>query len=298
MGPWRIDRRGFGVVVLLTSLLLSVVMPFLIHPGLPGAADRAPLPEPPAVGSCLRTGLQIVPCSVSHDAEVAYTWPAGQNPSERRSDGSRPDACRDRVAEYVGADGWSATPVGWQWYPSWMVYGSKLTAAPSAEGISGLRWHACLVGPTQIERFTGSVQGTAAAGSIRPAPFGICSNRDDYAGNVVSCAQPHTFELIGYMPVTAELVAAHPHGLPASEVAQAGTACLQMVKTMTGSADLTFGGRLAIVAQNVWPNWVQTALGNGRTADLGLPQCLVEVVGNARLVGTVAGLGERPLPLQ
>ncbi len=302
MGPWRIDRRGCGVVVLITALLLAVMMPLVINPGLLGAADRAPLPPPPPVGSCVRTGMVVVPCSTAHDAEVAYTWTAGRNPSERLADGSRPDACRAKVAVYVGASASippaSAGPDGWQWYPVWMAYASKLVAAPRAEGIDGLRWHACLVGPTQIERFTGVVRGTAALGSTRPAPFGICSDPAGYPGNVVSCSRPHTRELIGFMAVTEEMLNQSSPSGPPLDTEQAQQACLEMAGAVTGVADPTYGGRLTIGAQNVWPNWIQTSLGNGKMADLGLPQCYLDSTGDTLLVGTVAGLGAQALPLQ
>jgi hypothetical protein len=287
-GAWVL---GLTVVAMLFSLAF-------IGPRSSGAAARAPVPEPPPVGACVRLpDVTVVPCSAVHDAEVTGAWSAGMGQPLR---GDPYIACNSTTDQYLGAATaspvvntlrWTSPGLGWETVLAW--------GPGQGDRIPGFQWQVCLVQPSigsQIVTagWTGSLPADAAA-DLRPIGLRWCYVRAGGPMTVGRCDQPHVGELLATTDVQLPLGAPTDAPLPASVLA----GCRAQVTQRTGLADPTVGGRLAV-------QLTQRELGVGsvtgptgsttfQNVEIG---CALEAVGAHQLTGSVQGLDGAAVPLQ
>jgi len=282
------NRRVSGLVLLLLAVTAVVIVRAVQHPGVAGRPVAAPLPGPPAVGSCLllQDGVpRPVDCADPHDLEVI----AGVE-----ADATSPTVaqCRARAADYLApilVDDWQV-PV---------AVDVAVVSAPTGERVGSRGWQACTVRPSTHDRFTGSLRGMTLA-TYRTDLFGTCFDRS--TGPDLPCDGPHDAERLG----TADLVETDPafinakpyYGinytavtLPDSVLADLTRRCRSLAVALTGAADPTYGGQLEIRAD------IRSVLTTERrdTVEIVLG-CLAVAPAGRPLTGSVVGLGSRPLP--
>jgi hypothetical protein len=281
-----VRRRWSGLVLLVLAIAAMVVLPRAIGRPVAGSPRIGPIPGPPIQGACLPpfvTQAELddlstpatVPCDRPHGAEitlviqldtVAYpepAWPtSGTDPIL-----SQPiDTCQAQNALYVGVTGVS---------PDQRVlprYRSKVTVPDQIQWLAGQRWYACSVLPDVP--LPVSYTGTAhlAFYGVPPAPFATCADGPHQAA--VPCNHPHAAEQLtaGYQGPTQSWPPLPPN---------TADSCRQLAKTIIGTEDPEFGGRIEIIG------WFD---GSGLS-------CWLQAAGGRRLVGTLIGHGTGPLPL-
>lgn len=322
-------RRALGLVALSLAFAILLGAPALLSDGITGHPMAAPLPMPPAVGSCVtlpadpnfsgagEQGFQVVACDQPHDAEVSMTWPAGTPPqSQVGGTGQLPGefilpfnaefpvlsdmgsgtvssphfVCADWNLSFIGPP---APLAGSSWWTVWPTFASGMITAPAVDRAGVLGWSACIVEPATVPtRYAGTIRSAPTMpDQHRPEQYFSCLSRSQYGRTELiysSCAQPHRVEPIALQS-----------GLePAAPADRALVGCLEVVQRLTGAADPSYGGRLAVKVENVGLRTLtleqMTELPAGATA---AGACVVELVGSGSLVGSVIGLGDRPLPV-
>lgn len=316
LGTGRVDRpapRGVGALVLLTAVVLVLATSALLNPGLAGQPAAAPLPAPPAVGSCLvltPDRADAVPCDQEHHAEVVRTWPAGTLPPGVATfaaiaaypfgGGGRVGTadCEDEQQAWVqGAD----VPGSQFWVVSSPVVDSQLLAAPPAQRTASQGWVACIVVAPDRQLLTGSLR----AGTPTPpvSRLGSCVQEATNAWGPVTltCDQPHRTEILASFRI-GSVFDDQGHYIGFANDATLSASCTALVAAVARTDDPTFGGRLEVRAESLFPAsiWEVDATdpaGMPVHTYIPLPQCAVELVGDGTLSGTVVGLGDGPLPL-
>lgn len=284
------DRRLSGMVVLLLAVCAAVVVPQILRPGLAGHASAAPLPAPPAIGTCVTLGQRSytrVDCSEPHDGEVFVTWTA-DDPD--RPVGRHSLSCTDESDHRFGAGstrlhGWVLTIVN---------VSTRLIRAPRPERVGERGWAACVIRAADQSRFVGSVTGLTAVQVQRPGVFGSCLSGSLYLH--LPCTDPHTIERLGtttgLYPVD-EAVDLTANGLPATLDTALRVTCNDLARDVTGSADPTYGARLTVdvVASSMVPTISPTRGIVAYSVD-----CVV-TSGDVALNDSVVGLGDGALPI-
>ena len=318
-GPLDNRSRIRGLIALVLAFVLVAAVSGLSSRPLAGSAAPAPLPLPPAVGSCLNVDLTpqgprpvFVPCDQLHRAEVIRAWPA---PSAAPTGGvqvERPGpfpvlnygvidnrTCRQEAAAYVGPI-FEPAVVGWHTVTPSVVSG--LVGAPFDERVGDDGWSACLVFDGAGRSFEGSVKDmTRTVGGAWPDVFGVCGDEAPIR-TTGACTAAHRVELLGvwqwyrllpespefYTEVSAEALAA---------------GCLALAAEVIGTDDPTFGGRLIVHSDSLWFSnegdasvYFTGADGSAYSAPPP-PDCWVQAAPGTTLTGSVRGLGDRPLPV-
>ncbi len=318
-------RRKFGMGVLTVAVIAALVVPRILAPNLVGQAFAAPLPEPPAIGSCLDTRAEkvlVVPCGEPHTAEVVKKWRAGETgfgrpavsvfglPVPLGTEHPQSDQdCSDPVIQYLGIPqvNPAVNPEIGLWIAIPPLPGARFLSAPTDQGVGALRWSVCVVTALlSADTLTGSVRDIGATfDRQRPAALTDCLALGDQALaelRYVSCDHPHRIEMLGFFNLTDEMLRAGSveTGVTAEQI-RAG--CAELAATMMSTTDPTHGGRLTVTAEALWTRGgASGSLGGpatvGMQAGLVSPDCFVELVGAGELTGTVIGLGGAPLPLR
>jgi hypothetical protein len=311
-------RRGdptAGALLLVVGAIAVLAARTLLAPGVHGDAAPAPWPTPPPVGSCVILDLNEVarvPCDSPHSGEVVATWRAGEQP--RPLLGAAPrrplvtvsvtrqlpvtpsdDLCTGWVEQYTGWTQFAISHGGiGEWIAPKPLVAPKLVVAPAGQGTADWHWSACVV-QTQQPLYTGIVRSAASRSARLPGQILICLNRGVASSEFVACDEPHSVELIGVMSLSGRMMAADTIAVDRS-TADVHQLCVDMVAARAGTANPTHNGQLEVVTESVWvqretptvvwpPGWL-------------VPDCLIRVVGGGKLVGSVVGLGDRPLPWQ
>ncbi len=310
--------------MLLVAVVVAVVGPRLLSPGIRGGASAAPLPLPPAVGSCLNGSANevlVVPCAEPHVAEVVTAWRAGERKVDlpavsvlaeplnlNREVPRRDQECLPVVRAYVGVD--QQTTVE-SWYvpsPSPMA---RYLVAPADQGIGDQRWSACVATTQHGDAVSGSMRALAHTFDHSwPAAFTRCvalGERSPGDSPTVTCDNPHRVEILATSTADTTTIRAdrgsadETTGDEKTAGEKALASCGRLAATVMGTTDPTRGGRLAVTVQPASGTTYVFADVSG-AAEIGtrvvsVGGCGVELVGSGRLVGTVIGLREAPLPL-
>ncbi len=266
----------------------------LFRPAVAGSPVALSVAGPPHVGDCVVSApdpttdfgspaaryldVAFGPCNGAVAGEVASVS-QGRTASQDGSIGAlmgTSGACWAAATRYVGLSALgevASAPTSLRttvdWRPDLRVRG-QLIGADVLQRAAGRDWSACLVRPEKLETYLGSVRG-ALAGGAAPAEYGDCSPSTDTAVfSWVDCARPHPTERLGWAVVPAGTVAA---------VALAAS-CRQFAAFLLRTGDPTYSGVLDIV------------VGTGD-----LITCTAVIRGDARLVGSLIGIGPGPLPL-
>ena len=165
------------------ALLGGLVLSVLARVGTPGTATRAPLPQLPATGACIRLYTpvqQLVPCSDPHDGEVTGVWRAGVGTELDRASG-----CGAATAAYLGA-----APDPTSWHPPPVRQIIRVITGPDRRVLPNWSWQACLLVPELPTSPGTGFSGTLAASAGRPGPVELrsCYQIPDPAGGAAASA--------------------------------------------------------------------------------------------------------------
>ena len=298
------DRRLAGALLVVAVLTVAVVLPARDGIGIAGVATSIELPADPHVGDCLLTrytGFETATaaesqlplvfghCSEGEVAgEVLAVLSAVGDPASRaaqvRSVG--PD-CQQLAFEHAGllpANGNHyrlldppAGPVTWN--PAVNLRQAWIFPDPVATA-AGRTWAACVAGPARGGLYEGRLLAAYDGGKL-PDGFGSCWDQPtvNVAMRQVNCSQAHLSEVIstGTMP-------AQPANLSRADIEGS---CHRLVSRVMDRTDPTADGQLEI---RINPDGEPRA---NRRLDI---ICYV-VPTEHSLVGTLVGLGDRPVPL-
>jgi len=304
------ERRWAGIGLLVVTLVAALVIAGLNGARVAGTASMPPGVPAPVVGECLvsLTDKSVATAGVGRPA----SWPVvGVSEDKVRFAGC---SSGPRIGEVVGQQRYSRqswnveADIAWcqrlyddqraqegnryqdatagLWKPS---TGQRLLTVHSRPAVdpAAPSWAACVLVAPNVEQYSGPhVRSRAQAPN--PAPFGLC-----LAGTAnerwVSCADRHRTQELGEgtgAPMTAR---------------DAIETCRSLVARMTGMSDITAGGRLLleVVGGSTDGGGGETAAGtlNPRHSSAGSASCRLSVIGEARLVATLIGVGDDALPL-
>ena len=304
--------------MIIGAVLGGLVLSVGARVGTPGAAVRAPLPELPAAGSCVRLYApvqQLVPCTDPHDAEVTASWRSGAGTAQDRG-----SDCGAATAAYLGP-----TPDPRSWHPPPIRQIIRVVAGPDRSVLPSWSWQACLTVPElpngPDSGFTGRLAGSATGPG--PAELRACYQIPAPAGNsaaaasgprpadtrAVRCRTDHDGEVLAVRRVR---VAGAPtisfdSGQLDSDPGRAAE-CTRQAAAATGAADPSYGGRLRVQ--------VRVSIAGTRSGPARVPgqesgsaryqvviftdynqTCSLEAV-TGRLDDTLVGVGGDPLPLR
>jgi hypothetical protein len=285
------NRRWSGGLVLILSAMTILAAPRILNPGIPGHPGAALLPEPPQIGSCMVSTARArseVPCSAPHDLEITARWLADDpdlQPAARDCGLWAFNYLGHQQAETMGI--WATALVGWN---------TRVIHAPREDSVGTRGWSACSVMPPSLERYTGSVRGLATAAD-RPAAYGHCA---DGLGKPASCTKGHVSESFGTAAgFVADGVTSAVDTLPATVISYLSAQCRQLVKTMSGAADPTYGQQLAITIDSVVFRGYDPAAAGSADASQGVlysSTSQIHTLDDHLLTGSVFGLGDQALP--
>ncbi len=284
-----------GLIVLLLAALASVAVPRILQPGLAGVPAAAPLPPPPAVGTCMAVAERtrtIVPCSHPHHLEITATWPADDPTSPVRGDR---DTCAKAGDEYTGVN---ADPNAALWSPATIRPDTARIRAPRGERAGQRGWVACTIQPWTYEHYVGSIRATGP-GRSRPAAYGSCA----IWGAPATCTKAHDAELLGvttgFIPDAPGTDVLRKPAVPDSLIAELTGYCGDLARQLTGAADPTYAGQLEIsLLPDAWRGTNDVFEGSTSTDYPGIyyfGSCLLHAP-EGLLVGSVVGLGDAPVP--
>lgn len=301
------DRRLAGAILVLLAFVGATVLSSVAGRGLAGTPAAIPLPDPPAVGDCLlaaastpsaadpadgRTGpigSAFGPCDPSGLNPAA--GPAGEVVAVRSLAGAgrgtvpADEGCRSSALIYAGlrprGDAFAMPgtpaddPILWRYSvdvrTTWIT---QLPAHPRAGS-----WAACVARPGAAGSGPGRLAGAFSGGAL-PGGYGTCWQSDELSAAVqfVDCREPHVAELIALGR------AAGDGPVDPDRVRQS---CLAQAALVLRRPDPTAGGELTVRVDPDRPPTAWAALS---------PACFVTAADDRRLVGSVVGIGERPLP--
>lgn len=289
--------------VLILVLVGVLVSSSLLGPGEPGEALRRPPPTPPAVGTCVSDlnylPPTLVPCTEDHLGEVVLAWtgrvPPPGTPLEQDADPAEPlSYCGPSGRQYLGLGAVLSDRV--EWKVEVAVTASILTRGPGEEYLPGWSWTACVLLPVDPEYggtppFTGSLQNFLTdPAHPRPQIWQRCF---DAVADETDCSAGHRSEYVALAAVrlsSAELqVLASGNSSVTDPVVE--SECAVLVNRYLDRPDDATDARLRPVVTYLGPDRL-AAEPTGVRFD-----CAVEIVGDEDLVGSVAGVGDGPLPL-
>jgi hypothetical protein len=294
-----VNRKAAAFVTFAAVLLTLATMSTVVAPPRGGVAIRAATPDPPAVGSCgdlNGSEFVVADCSETHTVEVAYAWSAGDTAA-----GPRPTfaVCADKVRAYVGsapAQDTVAHPAGRWSLP--LRYRHIVATGPDGNNVRDWSWQVCLVvpmGPAPWTGYRGQVHDLPTTGPAAAA-LRVCYTNPGSVNTVVPCTSPHHGEILATQPLFKNL-----RVVVGSSGSNQPTSCIKTARATTGADDPTFHGQLRVAVLSD---------GNGQvshpfSADIGVYYtstglswlvCVVETIGDRRLLGSVAGVGDAGLP--
>lgn len=195
---------------------------------------------------------------------------------------AHPD-CRSQVETYLGT--FSASDIlGVRWTKSLSVE-SVLVGPDAHDRAAGRTWVACVVTTGGPSYGAPAPLASAWANRTMPDAFGLCWAQDvQPRGTPLPCRSAHRTQQIAIGFVASPSDAATSIVSAASQDAVA-RGCREIAATTLGVSEPTLGGALEVrvVADRSGSPFVQ---------------CAVTVTGGRQLVGSLIGLGTRPLPLK
>lgn len=311
-----LTRRSAGVLLLIAAVIGSLLVTRIGGSRISGTAIPRPGVGAPAVGGCLvtvlgppampllapgppspvsiasvgETSVAFADCAGAHLGEVvayrAVPAPVAPDPNESPATTARAEPTATAAASAVSDGQWcqgvaadyrehSVARFGngadVMWEPATGQRFVVILSAPTLDPTAP-RWAACAFLSPGLEPYSGSYV-RSLANLPAPAPFGLCRSagaEDSWA----SCAGPHRIQEFG---TAARLDLSSPAAL---------AGCRSLIEQMTRMKDVTDGGTLRIEIAG-------DAVRGGSGA---VVSCRLVVVGDGQLVGTLVGLGDRPVP--
>jgi hypothetical protein len=305
------DRRQWGVVMLVTVLLLALLVPVIGGRRMPGVAARVPIPGPPQVGDCLTTEVgsgrsalayaqttvfapSLGPCGEHNYGEVVFlasdssSFPASV---VNRMSNPEPLACESSAAGYLGWPTDSPQPADpapgsvdrmlGNWRPA-ATAAVALIGPDLAQYLVGQDWIACVVLP-QVAPYAGSGRGGLAGGSADA--FGVCVVDGGMpVQQAVPCSDAHRSEIFATIAAQDQTRAVDLES------------CFRLVQRLTDMADPTAGGALQIEVATDRSVVAMTHTVQAPAVAARAGRCVVTALGERRLGASLVGIGDRPLP--
>ncbi|MET3808192.1 hypothetical protein ABIB25_005221 [Nakamurella sp. UYEF19] len=308
------DRRRIGMLVLVVLALAAVVVPGIAGRAVPGRPVAAVVPPPPQTGDCLvgLTGLSHATYVDDTDTRIKYPWATygacsgpivGEvtsvdptaHPLATATIGTYQSAsslCELAEVNYVGSVGpfdpaTITTPgIGWQT----VINIASLSIGPTPlQRAAGQSWTACIGATGDNTTYRGRIGGALDRGVLPPI-FASCWAAFRAPERPQSCVIPHPLEIIATTEV---------FGVQQS-VAQINKSCLGMAGRAMRTADPGKGGRLKIgvyvLEEPLYDRLTPLTTAALRQGNYQL-SCVASVAEPDQLVGTIIGLGDKPLPL-
>lgn len=278
-----LDRRRAGLVLIVVTLLAMVVVNRILARDVEGTAVAPPPIPPPAVGSCVdRTDEPvaavdpIVDCSVSHAGEIVQSWPARKPLAATCSGG-----------------------VAFGWHYGSGSWAQPMTSISTTEISFGgpVGWAACVQIPVERNDPNVALQHTGSLTAPTPgvsAAIGLCFDATgkqlDSAAvydSQVDCTTPHTVQRLG------EFLPQPQDQLPTEQCAAFAQRTVKSAQALSGSGALQTRTSIDSTMGTVMVR--DPGDGTQHPADPGLA-CDVIAASGRQLVGSVVGLGNKPLP--
>ena len=284
------DRKVAGVLALVLAVGAALFVPRLISPGLAGFASAAPMPAPPAVGTCVNTlnrPVRIVACDLPHTGEIASTW-AAEDPA--RAVEATLDRCDIANAAYIGIeestelDGWTVVPPFWE---------TQLVRAPRAQRMGDYGWQACVIRAVDRALYTGSVRNLDDIAD-RPDAFGNCQAPDYSFWSASSRTAPSCWPIPKVSGTTRKPVS--PLAVASRSFTRHQGGCLTVAEAMTGVPTPATAGGCVWRPRRTGPP-AAAARDDGLFATSSRVSCQLKAV-DGELVGSVVGVGDAELPLR
>ena len=310
------NRQMLGLLVLSAGIAILIASGANGSP-IPGSPIAVQVARAPTAGTCVSSitpsrATALAPPSPD-DQDVGdngpVTYPAAKVSScggavvgEVMSvDQSRHDFARETVGSYQAANSsceieqvlyvgsiapFDTNEPGVIWLAD-VSMDSFVIGPDSEQRAVGQTWTACVVTTGDGALYRGRLKGALSAGTL-PAQFATCwrswkqtdaSRADD---RPVSCALAHSIELLALTQITDARVTP----------AQVQTSCLKMASRAMRVNDPTYAGRIDVRAYvqdgtSMRPETAHSGDGIACVASLSKPK---------QLVGTLIGLGDKPLP--
>jgi len=286
------ERRLAGVLVLLVGLSCVLIVSGLLRHQVHPTAGRAPMPAPPAVGSCVdlvdadagRT-TAVVDCAAPHEGEVVVALDADD---PHRAPQATSGRCTEAVPAYLGA---ALSHERGEWTVSAVSFGAVAVNAPLGQSIGDYGWSACVL-TAHGTRYQVSLHDLTAL-DLLPAELGTCFD----GPSPKSCADPHESQQLAtagaYLDAAQRAQASDER--TAALIAALHPDCDALAAELAGTVDPTYSGALTVrvridyISQTLVPSFARGQVVAYRA------RCLLASA-DRQLVGSVLGLGDRPLP--
>ncbi len=238
-------------------------------------------PAPAGVDGSPPTRTAAAEASTAADASAAAAEPTAVAAASAVSDSQWCQLVAGTYQEQNDAR-YGTGPGGWA--PTIGPRFAAILSAPTLDPAGG-RWAACAMLSPGLEPYSGSYL-RSLAGLPAPAPFGLCRT-DRPVDQWTSCVAPHRSQTFGTDV---------QQGVSAAEQL---ASCRSLIERTTGMRDVTSDGLLRVDV--VGGPAANSNGGNFGTPDGADPSsvtsCRLTVVGAGHLVGTLVGIGNRPLPM-
>ncbi|MDQ2847578.1 MAG: hypothetical protein M3Y77_14790 [Actinomycetota bacterium] len=270
-----VDHKVLGVAVIVAAVLGLLVVNHINGRDIQGVATAPPLVPPPPAGSCLLQAgadFSVVPCTDRHTSEVEFSRSAIAAGPPLGCDLAPTEMPTRTIGE-----------VNWGYWTFPLDHQRVAFGGPTG-------WQACVTGlaPPSVRSDSepAGFRGTTvelADPAKRPVDLRVCFNSatDDLESMPpgASCLLEHGGEVLGVAWV--------------KDPTDAGTAasCRALAAVLIGSDRPVASGELLIRAGSK-PLLPGTESG-GNTAFV---SCGVQAPGDSQLVGSVIGLGSKPIP--
>ena len=301
----NVNRRALGAVVLLLTALVAFVAPRVLGDQIAGTATARQIQRPPIVGECVLDEPAANGGALGRLADLHYGSGDGPHygevvqvfaqyadfPGVQRS-GPDPDPanCIPASNSYLAVDqvlprydrgDFRSVSFG-AWRP--VSVGAVGVIGPSiGQQLADQQWLACVTEGNSGAPFLGTVRGAFTGGNL-PDSYTVCTDQLR-GGHPVNCASPHATELFADTGVTAKL----------PSEADLTTSCSDLVRYLSGRANLLVGGQLHI--QTAIASYGDTGRPTAGQSESAQAYCGVGAVGASMLTATLFGLRNRPLPL-
>lgn len=286
------DRRTRGVALLATALLATAIMggvnrriDTIEGTGSAAAADGPPVSEQclmeltgPGMtyelqpdGINLTTSLLIGECGPERYGEV-FVVQDSITLQQLKEDSL--DLCPGLDA-YIGLD--SGVP-GTSWQPALSL--QVIAGRPNArQAAAGQRWAACVVMPAGAGPYTNPLKGSVSAGEAPPILGACAGGPQPRVWN--DCIGTHKWEIFASKTLSE----------PPPAQAELDDECEFIVQRATAMPDIFAGGALSVHAFVIEVK-----------AEFSPPtstvSCVVGTTDNRKLIGSLRGLGDSPVPFQ
>ena len=302
-----VNRRWFGVLVVVGVLLAAVLGPDPSTRRVAGNPTPVSVSKPPSIGLCVTT---LTMADRRADLEEVTDFPtAVYGPCDGSTVGeiSSVDQAAAPARQVTGADYWPLTsqcaldaigytgsipPVvkqgagrpGILWRPS-LTFVYTPIGPDAAQRALGQHWSACVINSPTAHPYDGRLRGSLSNGVLPPA-FGSCwPSNDVQSTRQIPCDEPHSVELLG-----TTILDTSP--IPADDVR---AACAVFAGRVMRTTDPNRQGVQLDILDFMAPS-ANFPAGNSVLRDQYV-SCYAMAPPGSRFGGTLVGNGERPLPL-